>query len=409
MSAQTGSRPGATRALALATAAFTVSFAVWGLVAPLAPLFRGMYQLSGTEVGLLVAVPVILGSLARIPLGLLTDRYGGRIVFPLLLLAGCVPLILAGFTSSFPQLVGVSLLLGLPGASFAVGVPFVARWFSAERQGFALGIYGVGNIGTALAGLLAPRVATAAGLPVAFWMWVPVLAGMAAIFWVFGRDAPGFEPVTTPVAERFAVFRHEGLTWVLALFYFVTFGGFVAIGNYLPTLLVGAYGLEPTDAATRASGFVVLATLARPVGGLLADRWGGSRLLNVAFAIVAGCAIVLAFGPGIGAITAAFLVSAAMLGLGNGAVFKLVAQYFPRQAGVVTGVVGAAGGLGGFFPPLLMGFVRDATGAYAIGFMLLSEFALLCLLVNVLVLQQRARALMPHEAAAELAHPPRAA
>jgi NNP family nitrate/nitrite transporter-like MFS transporter len=260
----------------------------------------------------------------------------------------------------------------------------------------------MGNIGTALAGLLAPRVAAAAGWSIAFWMWLPILVAMAAIFWFVARDAPGFTPVTTPVAERFDVFRREPLTWVLALFYFVTFGGFVAIANYLPTLLVSAYGLDPSDAAARASGFVILATLSRPVGGVLADRWGGARLLNAAFALVATFAIVLAFGPGMDVISAAFLGSACMLGLGNGAIFKLVAQHFPRQAGVVTGLVGAAGGLGGFFPPLLMGFVRDVTGAYAIGFMLLSEFALLCLLVNVLVLQQRARALMPHEQAGDL-------
>jgi NNP family nitrate/nitrite transporter-like MFS transporter len=398
-------RGGATLALALATVAFALCFAVWGLVAPLAPLFRGLYQLSGTEVGLLVAVPVILGSLARIPLGLLTDRYGGRRVFSALLLVTCLPAALVGVTSSYVSLLGASLLLGVAGASFAVGVPFVVRWFPPERQGFALGVYGIGNIGTALAGLVAPRVAASAGWPIAFWLWLPLLLGMAAVFWLVGRDAPGFQPVTTPVAQRFAVFRREPLTWVLALFYFVTFGGFVAIGNYLPTLLVSAYGLEPADAAARASGFVVLATLARPVGGVLADRWGGARLLNAAFALVAGFAIVLAFGPGMGVITGAFLGSACMLGLGNGAVFKLVAQHFPREAGVVTGLVGAAGGLGGFFPPLLMGFVRDATGAYAIGFMLLSEFALLCLLVNVLVLQQRARALMPRVPTAADAQP----
>src|SRR5262249_35011048 len=158
----TPSRGGASVALLLATAAFAVCFAVWGLVAPLAPLFRELYQLSGTEIGLLVAVPVILGSLARIPLGLLTDRFGGRAVFPVLMLVACIPLGLVGVTSSFGQLVSVSLLLGLPGASFAVGVPFVARWFPPERQGFALGVYGVGNIGTALAGLVAPRVAASA-------------------------------------------------------------------------------------------------------------------------------------------------------------------------------------------------------------------------------------------------------
>jgi NNP family nitrate/nitrite transporter-like MFS transporter len=398
-----------TRALVLATVAFAVCFAIWGLVAPLAPLFRNLYQLSGTEVGLLVAVPVILGSLARIPFGLLTDRFGGRAMFPVLMLIGCIPLALAGFTSGYGQLVSVALLLGLPGASFAIGVPFVARWFPPERQGFALGVYGMGNIGTAFAGLVAPRVAAAYGWPAAFWMWVPVMLAMAAIFWLFGRNAPGFTPVTTPVAERFDVFRREPLTWVLALFYFVTFGGFVAIANYLPTLLVGAYGLDAADAAARASGFVVLATLARPVGGVLADRWGGARLLNGAFALIAAFAVVLAFGPDMSIITTAFLGSACMLGLGNGAVFKLVAQHFPREAGVVTGLVGAAGGLGGFFPPLLMGFVRDVTGAYAIGFMLLSEFALLCLLINVLVLQQRARALMPPEQPAEVHQSRRAA
>jgi NNP family nitrate/nitrite transporter-like MFS transporter len=394
-------RSGAATALTLATVAFAVCFAVWGLIAPLAPLFRDLYHLSGTEVGLLVAVPVILGSIARIPLGLLTDRYGGRAVFPVLLLVACVPVALVGLSTSFTTLLGASFLLGLAGASFAVGVPFVLRWFPPERQGFALGVYGMGNIGTALAGLLAPRLAASAGWPVAFWIWLPLLVATAVGFWLVGRDAPNFQPVTTPVAKRFAVFRCEPLTWVLALFYFVTFGGFVAIANYLPTLLVSTYGLQPTDAAARASGFVVLATLARPVGGVLADRWGGARILNATFALVAGFAIVLAFGPDIAIVTTAFLGTAFMLGLGNGAVFKLVAQHFPGEAGVVTGLVGAAGGLGGFFPPLLMGFVRDITGAYAIGFMLLSEFALLCLLLSVLVLQQRARLLMPVDGATE--------
>jgi NNP family nitrate/nitrite transporter-like MFS transporter len=197
------------------------------------------------------------------------------------------------------------------------------------------------------------------------------------------------------VAERFAVFRRAPVSWVLALFYFVTFGGFVAISTYLPTLLVGAYGLERADAGARAAGFVALATLARPLGGALADRWGGTPLLNGTFAVAAALAVVLAFEPGMLLITVAFLGIAFALGLGNGAVFKLVAEYFPRETGTVTGLVGAAGGLGGFFPPLVMGAVRDATGSYAIGFMLLSEFALLCLLVNVLVLQRRAERLTP--------------
>lgn len=228
----------------------------------------------------------------------------------------------------------------------------------------------------------------------AFWSLLPVLAAMTAIFWVFGRNAPGFTPQRQPLGDRFAVFRRQPLAWVLSLFYFVTFGGFVAIGTYLPTLLVTAYGLERSDAGARAAGFVALAVLARPLGGYLADRWGGTPLLNGVLALVAAMAIVLAFEPGMGWITFAFLVTGFALGIGNGAVFALVAEHFPRETGTVTGVVGAAGGLGGFFPPMLMGIVKDATGSYAIGFMLLSEVALLCLIVNVLVLQGRAGRLM---------------
>lgn len=397
MSVAAAAPRGATAALALATGALALGFAVWTLLSPLAPTFRDLYALSATEVGLLVAVPVILGSLARIPLGLLTDRFGGRLVFSVMLLLLVIPVALAGLADSYGSLLAVGVLLGLGGALFAVGVPFVAGWFPPERRGFALGLYGMGNVGTAVSALVAPRVAEAAGMPWAFWLWIPLLVAMAALFWLAGRNAPGFQPLVTPVGQRFAVFRSEPLSWVLALFYFVTFGGFVAIGAYLPTLLVSEFGLERADAAARTSGFVVLATLARPLGGFLADRLGGAPVLNVAFGVVAAFAIVLAFNPGMVAITAAFLGSAWTLGLGNGAVFQLVAERFPRQAGVVTGLVGAAGGLGGFFPPLLMGFVRDVTGTYAIGWMLLSEFALVCLLVNVLVLQQRARLLLPRD------------
>jgi NNP family nitrate/nitrite transporter-like MFS transporter len=382
-------------ALGLATLAFTVCFAVWGLIAPLAPLFREQYQLSATEIGILVAVPVLLGSVARIPLGLLTDRYGGRIVFTALLLILLLPVGLAGLTGSYASLLGVSFVLGLAGASFAVGVPFVARWFPPAQQGLALGVYGMGNVGTALASALAPRLAGGYGWPMAFWAFLPALLAMGALYWLLGRDAPGFVGRRDPIAERFVVFRREPLTWVLALFYFVTFGGFVAISIYLPTLLVGAYGLTPADAGGRAAGFVALATLARPLGGYLGDRWGGPAVLNTVFLVVAALAVVLAFEPGMALITLACLGIAFMLGLGNGAVFKLVAEHFPQETGTVTGLVGAAGGLGGFFPPLLMGLVRDVTGSYAIGFMLLSECALGCFIVNLLALQRHAARLAP--------------
>jgi NNP family nitrate/nitrite transporter-like MFS transporter len=384
---------GATRALILATLAFAVSFMVWGLIAPLAPTFKDLYGLSTTQVGFLVAVPVVLGSLARFPLGIITDRYGGRLVFTILLAGLVIPVVLAALTDSFGALVAVSFFLGMGGAAFAIGVPFVSRWYPPERQGFALGVYGMGNIGVAISNFVAPRLADSESWTWAFWIQVPLLIAMAAVFWLLARNAPGPPAPQVSMGARLVVFREQPLTWVLALFYFVTFGGFVAIGVYLPTLLTDEYGLTKTDASTRAAVFVVLATLARPVGGILGDKIGATPILNWVFLVVAAFAIVLAFEPGIWVITVAFLAIGAMLGLGNGAVFKLVPEYFPKQAGTVTGLVGAAGGLGGFFPPLLMGVVRDATGSYAIGYMLLSEFALICLIVNVLVLQRGAELL----------------
>lgn len=381
-------KPGAAKALVLATVAFTLCFSVWGSISPLAPLFAQMLSLSATETGLLVAVPVLLGSLARIPVGLLTDRYGGRRVFTGLLALLLLPAALIGTASSYPLLLFWGLWLGLAGASFAVGIPFVVRWFPPDNQGLALGIYGVGNIGTALTGFVVPWTAARYGWESAFWLFLPLLALMAALFWTIGRDAPGPAAFPLSIASRLALFRTEPLTWILSIFYFVTAGGFVAFSIYIPTFLVEAYGLELADAAARSAGFVVLATLARPVGGFIADRIGGERTLSGIFFSVALLAIVLAFLPGMVLLTASFLALAAALGIGNGAVFKLVADRFPEAAGTVGGLVGAVGTLGAFFPPILMGVVRDLAGGYALGFLLLSAFALFNLALDLLLLRR---------------------
>lgn len=377
-----GTPPGAYRALGLATLAFALCFSVWGLIAPLAPRFQELYGLSDTQISLVIATPVLLGSLFRIPMGVLTDRFGGRIIFTGMMLFLIVPVVLIGlFGGSFYGLLFWGFLLGVAGSSFAVGVPFVSRWFPASRQGVALGVYGTGNIGTALAAYSAPAIAGAWGWRWAFWVFVVPLAAMAAAFWALGREAPG-PRVHRSLAEGLAPFREGAEPWVLSLFYFLTFGGFVALGIYLPKLLVDLFGLEQTDAGLRAAGFVVLATLSRPVGGWLADRIGGGPLLAVVFAVLPLMALLLAFGGGMVPFTVGALSSAALLGMGNGAVFKLVAALYPGRTGAVTGVVGAAGGLGGFFPPLVMGAVRDLTGSYAIGFVLLALFAAGCLGVN---------------------------
>lgn len=369
--------PGRTLALALATMGFMVNFWAWSLLSPLAPTYQELLGLSPLAVSVMVAVPVIVGSVGRIPLGALTDRYGGRIVFALLSFAVIVPVVFLAFATAYPALLAGGLLLGLGGTSFAVGVPFVSAWFPPERRGAALGVYGMGNIGTAISGFVSPRLAAAAGRP---WAFLIVAAGLAAVglaFLLAGRDAPGWPRPSEPFTTRFLAAARLPIARDLALLYAITFGGFVAFGVYLPTFLKTVYHLSTADAAARAAGFVVLATLARPVGGWLADRITGVPVLRWALGLVAAGAIVTAFQPHIAIATVAFLAMAGALGLGNGAIFALVGTRTPAgSVGSVTGLVGAAGGLGGFLPPIVMGLVYQATGDYAIGLMLLSDIAL---------------------------------
>lgn len=370
-------------ALGLATLAFTVCFFAWSLLGPLGPALQEDLGLSELELSVMVATPVLLGSLMRIPLGALTDRYGGRRVFAALMAFTPLPLVaLALFHDALVPILALGLFLGLAGASFAVGVPFVNRWYPPERQGLALGIYGMGMGGTVIGGLTAPRIADAWGLAAPFWLAAALVAGVGAIFFLLARDAPPSRPAGAGASlfAPLAIFRSSGRAWALTLFYFLAFGGFVAMFLYLPKLLTGVHDLTATDAGARAAGFALLAVLGRPAGGLLADRVGAPAVLRGSFVATAALAIVLAFGyESMLVLTIACLALAAALGLGTGAVFKLVAQWFPERVGAVTGVVGAAGGLGGFFPPLVMGVVRSATGSYFLGFVLMAAAAAACL------------------------------
>ena len=378
--------PGNARELVLATTAFAVCFYAWALLGPLGPDLQDQLGLTDSELALTVSIPVVLGSLMRIPLGVLTDRHGGRLVFSLLMAFTPIPLIgLALFNDSWGTVLAFGFLLGFAGASFAVGVPFVNKWYPPARQGFALGIYGVGMGGTVLGALTAPRIVDAIGIDAPFWIAAGVLATMAAVFWFTAEDPPGATSGRgQSMFAALSVFRHRGAAraWALTLFYFMAFGGFVALFLYLPKLLVDVHDLTKTDAGARAAGFALLAVIARPVGGILSDRVGARIVLTASFAGTIGLALVLAgLYEHMIPLTIACLSLAVFLGLGTGAVFKLVPEWFPDRVGAVTGVVGAAGGLGGFFPPLVMALVNSITGSYALGFILMAAVAAVALLV----------------------------
>ena len=363
----------ARRPLALATISFMLSFAAWGLVGGLAPVFTELYGLTASQTALLVAVPVLLGSVARLPMGMLTDRYGGRVMFGVLLPLAAVAAWLVPLTTSYGDLIAAAFFLGLAGSSFAIGAAFVSRWSPAGRQGTMLGIYGLGTVGQSIAVFGGPVVARWLGWQAVFRGASVLLLVWAAVFVLLARNAPG-RPRPAGVARCWSL-RTSPTAWLLGAFYFLTFGGFVAFSIYLPTLLRCLFNLSPADAGFRAAGFVVLATAMRPVGGWLADRIGGAQVLSWVFGGVAAFSWLLAW-PSMVPFTVGALGCAVLLGLGNGAVFKLVPEQFPKETGTVTGLVGALGGLGGFFPPLLLGVFRDTVGVIWPGFALLSATAL---------------------------------
>ena len=382
-------KPGAGRALFLSTTAFAISFAVWGLIAAMAPTFTQFYGLSAKQKSLMIAIPVLLGSLGCLPAGMLADRFGGRKVFTALLVLSAIPAIGIGFSQSYSQMLWLGVFLGMAGTSFAIGVSFTSKWFTADQQGTALGVYGMGNIGQSIAVFGAPVLALALG------SWRPVffIFALAAVVWgivfyVFARNAASTVTPKT-LGENISVLRRSPLASVLSLFYFVTFGGFVAFSIYLPTLLKDMFRLSPADAGARTAGFVLLAILMRPLGGILGDRFGGARVLIGVFLALAVLGALMGC-PWMPTFTVGALGAAAMLGVGNGAVFKLVPEYFPKETGTVTGLVGAFGGLGGFFPPLVLGVIRDTTGGYALGFIFLSVFSLACLAINLFVFVRKA-------------------
>lgn len=282
-------------------------------------------------------------------------------------------------TTSFTGLIIGGTFLGIGGAVFSVGVTSLPKYYAKEKHGLVNGIYGMGNIGTAVSTFAAPVIATQIGWSATVKIYLVLLLIFAALNFIFGDKQE--TKIKTPIIEQIkGVYRNEKL-WFFSLFYFITFGSFVAFTVFLPNFLVTYFGLEKVDAGMRTAGFIVVATLLRPVGGWLADKFQPLFLLMGAFAGLTMAAIVLAFSPGIGLYTVGSILIAAMAGIGNGVIFKLVPFYFNKQAGIVNGIVSMMGGLGGFFPPLLLATIHSMTGSYSIGFMAFSQVALVSLVL----------------------------
>lgn len=359
-------KSGHTPTLIAALLYFDVSFMVWVLLGPLAPFLREDLGLTATQTGLLTAIPLLGGSLFRPVMGAVADRIGGRRTgLSGLTLTLAVLIVGWQFAHEASHFYVLGFFLGIAGASFAVALPLASRWYPPEYQGLAMGIAGAGNSGTLLATLFAPRIAERFGWAATFGAAMVPLVVVLCLFALLAKDSPRR---AAPVSARaYRDLLGEADTLWLSFFYSLTFGGFVGLASFLTTFFHEQYQLSRVEAGDFATLVVVAGSLLRPVGGWLADRIGGYRLLVGLLAGFSVCLAAVASLPPVTAAVGLLFAGLGMLGMGNGAVFQLVPQRFPDRIGVVTGVVGAAGGLGGFFLPAMLGVVKDLTGNYAAG------------------------------------------
>jgi MFS transporter, NNP family, nitrate/nitrite transporter len=364
-------KSGHTPTLISALLYFDVSFMVWVILGPLAPFLREQFGLSATAQGLLVAVPLLGGSLFRPVLGVLADRIGGRRA-GLLGLALTVAALLIGWTmASAPwHLFVLGFFLGIAGASFAVALPLASRWYPAEYQGLAMGIVGAGNSGSLMATLFAPRLAERLGWAATFGLALIPVACVTIVFALLAKESPT-KAKKLGWADYVEILREPDTLW-FSLLYSLTFGGFVGFTSFLTTFFHEQYHVSRVSAGDFTTAVVVSGSLMRPLGGWLSDRIGGYRLLLLLLGAVAICLALVSTLPPLALAVPMLFVAVGCLGMGNGAVFQLVPQRFAGRMGIITGVVGAAGGLGGFFLPSMLGAVRDATGTYGAGLMLVA-------------------------------------
>jgi len=379
---------------------FDVSFMVWVLLGPLAPFLSQQFHLTAYQKGLLTAIPLLGGTLFRPVLGVLGERFGERKTGLLGLTLTLVPLIIGWrFAHTPTHFYVLGLLLGIAGASFAVALPIAGRWYPPEYQGLVMGIAGAGNSGTLVATLFAPRIAQKFGWNTTFALAMLPVVIVLCLFALLAKDSP--RHTLAPKWKDYAALLREPDAGWFCFFYSFTFGGFVGLASFLTTFFFDQYGLSKVRAGDITTIVVLAGSFLRPIGGWLSDKIGGYRLLMLLLAGVAVCLTGVGRLPALPLEVALLFLTMGMLGMGNGAVFQLVPQRFAERVGVLTGLVGAAGGLGGFFLPFVLGVVKQRTGQYSGGLFLFgSAFFLASLTLLQLGIRWRAKW---HEAAIERA------
>jgi NNP family nitrate/nitrite transporter-like MFS transporter len=382
------------RALWLSTIAFTVCFAVWTIFSIIGVQIKNDLGLNDTQFGLLVGAPILTGAVVRVLLGIWTDQFGGRLVFTLVMLASAAATLLLSYASTYPLMLAAALGVGIGGGSFAVGVAYVSRWYEVARQGTALGLFGLGNVGAAVTHFAAPLVMLAFGWPSVARLWAIVLAGTAIVFWLVARDDPltaarrEGRVTSVPLSQRLAPLKQLQV-WRFSLYYFFTFGAFVALTLWLPRYYMGVYDLPLATAGILATAFSLSGSVFRALGGWLSDRYGARFVMYLALGaavavtfvasypqteyIVRGIQGDIRFSFGIGLVP--FVMLTVVLGffmsLGSAAVYKHIPVYYPDNVGSVGGLVGMIGALGGFILPIAFGIMNDLLNVWTGCFMLL--------------------------------------
>ena len=359
--------------LTLQTLSLVVGFMAWSIISPLMPFISQDIKINPGQLSIILAIPVILGSILRVPFGYLTNIIGAKWVFFCSFIILLFPIFFLGQAQSPSMLMASGFFVG--GAIFSVGVTSVPKYFSKDKVGLANGIYGMGNIGTAISSFLAPPIAGIVGWQTTVRSYLIIIAIFAILMFFLG-DAK--EPkVKVPLGAQVKDLSSNYKLYYLSLWYFITFGAFVAFGLFLPNYLVNNFGIDKVDAGIRSGVFIALATFLRPVGGILGDKFNAVKVLMIDFVVMIIGAVILGISSHIALFTIGCLTISICAGLGNGLIFKLVPSYFAKESGTANGIVSMMGGLGGFFPPLVITYVTSLTGSSHLAFILLAVFGIL--------------------------------